>query len=140
MRDRLRTPFFPVPWGNRSTVRGAQSPPGRTVPARAMVGRVVGDGRYLLREKTGHSVGTVSYSAHDMVGEINVALDLHPDVQQELGYRMSRTVAVGPQEGLPNLYRMEFTADIDLERAAENTKGFALRVWRALRSAFRRRG
>ena len=104
-----------------------------------MVGRIVGDGRYLLREKTGHSVSTVSYAAHDMIGEIDVALDLHPDVQQELGYRLSRPVALGPQEGLPNLLSMEFTADLNINRATDNTKGFALRVWRALRSAFRHR-
>jgi hypothetical protein len=135
MRDRLRTPFFPVPWGNGSTVRGVQSPPGRTVPARAMVGRVVGDGRYLLREKTGHSVSAVSYAAHDMVGEIDVSVDLHPDVQQEAGYRLSRS-AVLARQGLPNLYGVESTA-VDL--VPDSSKGFALRVWRALRSAFRRR-
>lgn len=100
-----------------------------------MVGRVVGDGRYLLREKTGHSVSTVSYAAHDMVGEIDVAVDLHPDVQQEVGYRLSRSAVLAPQ-GLPNLYGVETTA-VDL--VPDSSKGFALRVWRALRSAFRRR-
>jgi len=104
----------------------------------------VGNGRYVLRQKTSHRVGAVSFAAHDLVGEIDVTLDLHPDVQEDAGYRLGQPVAVGPAGNLPNLYAVEFTGARDLRLICRSprgsTKGFALRVWRALRSAFRSRG
>lgn len=142
MRDRLGTPFFPVPRGKVSSGLGPQSPPGRTIPARALEGQVVGNGRYVLRQKTSHRADAVRFAAHDLVGEIDVTLDLHPDVQEDSGFRLGQPEAVGPQGDLPNLYGAELSAEMRSrpgQPVSGATRGLALRVWRALRSALRSR-
>jgi hypothetical protein len=105
-----------------------------------MVGSVVGNGRYVLRQKTAHNASAVSYAAHDLVGGIDVTLDLHPDVQEDSGFRLSQPVALGPQDDLPNLYGMDFTSEhpSDPTSPALHARSFAVRMWRRLRSAFRR--
>lgn len=100
-----------------------------------MVGRVVGNGRYLLRQKTGHSTESVSYAAHDMVGGIDVMVELHPDVEEDAGFRLGQSEAVDEQQGLPNLCSNK---EVEATTKPIADRSVVIRVWRALRSAFRR--
>lgn len=102
MRDRLLTPFIRLPWG--------EDPPGaaprsllRSHPARALEGRVVDDGRYLLLRKLGHDRDAVLFSAQDMLSgllvEVAVAVETDP-----LGrYRIGSTRLDETPPSLPNL-------------------------------------
>jgi hypothetical protein len=96
----------------------------------------VGNGRYLLRQKTGHSTESVCYAAHDLVGGIDVTVELHPDVEEDAGFRLGHSDTVTEQRGLPNLYSKEVKEEkVD----SRNDRSVVIRAWRALRSAFRRR-
>lgn len=103
MRSRVRTPFFFIPLGADSPEVGVESPQG-VVKGREMVGHVVGGGRYLLREKTGHSPDSVHYAAHDFIGGIDVSLDVYPDGTVAHGYRLGTPAAERDAPDLPNLF------------------------------------
>ena len=94
-----------------------------------MLGQVVG-GRFLLREKTSHSPGAVQFAAHDMMGGIDVDLEVFPDGAVATGYRLGVHQAEANPRDLPNLYGPDFT-----ERSAlpnERSLSLWLRIWRVL--------
>jgi len=133
LRDRIGTPFFFIPWGVGSTQAGAEAPP-RPVSARSLVGQVV-EGRFLVREKTGHSPQSVQFDAHDIMGDLGVVLEIYPDGTAAAGYRLgcADTPSV-PHRDLPNL----FTAAADVPRSplpARTTPtrpSLWTRIWSAL--------
>lgn len=98
MRERLLTPFFPLPDGDGV---------GTITPARELLGRTVCNGRFLLRGKSGHSRTTVRYHAHDLVSGLEVDLDLHPDAGEDAGYRLGRSAPPQNVHDLPDLYDAE---------------------------------
>jgi hypothetical protein len=103
------------------------------VEGRALVGRVVGD-RFLLREKTGHSTESVCYSAHDMLGNINVSLEVYPDGTAATGYRLGVPDATAEVDPLPNLYKTELVHE---EEEGDSGPSVWDRIWAAIS---RRRG
>ncbi len=137
-RDRKATPFFPAPWGQASTMAGNQTPIYKEVPARELVGQLVGNGRYLIQSKAEHSIESVSYTAHDLVGGIEVKLDLHPDRNENAGFRIGRTEVTTPrQSNLPNLYSIDTTREQPPQGMENDKKNVFLRVWESLRGVFK---
>lgn len=135
MRNRMLTPFFPLPWGELSTDSGEQSPHQRHVAARELVGRIVGNGRYVIRRKTGHSQESVSFAAHDLMAGIEIQLELLPDEKQQQGFRLGRSDALQPKRDLPNLYNEEIARESSQVDAKPET--WWARTWRSFKRLFR---
>ena len=98
-------------------------------------GQLVGEGRFLLRQKRACSTRSVAYTAVDLVGDMEVTLELYPDDTLATGYRVGDpdpmwvAVADLPDLCAPDLYRDERP---DVSRPAAASLGS--RLWRALRS------
>jgi hypothetical protein len=131
----MLTPFFPIPWGELSTDSGVQSPLQRQIAARDLVGRIVGNGRYVIRRKTGHSQESVSYAVHDMMAGIEIQLELHPDEQQRQGFRLGRSDALQSKRDLPNLYNEEATRESS--QIEIKPESWWMRTWRSFKRLFR---
>jgi hypothetical protein len=114
----------------------AETGESETVPARALEGRAVCNGRYLLRRKTGHSRTTVRFVAHDLHAQIDVDLDLHPDGEQASGYRLGRARLDDTPPSLPELQSLELEAAPTIP--ATDGRDLLRDAWRAMRSIFRR--
>jgi hypothetical protein len=138
LRDRIRTPFFFLPCGPLSTQTGEESPGRQQIGGRALVGRLVADGRFLIRQKTGHSTHSVCYAAHDLFGGIDVGLELHPDGTASTGYRLGLIDAPASAADLPNLLARDLSSDwSDQTPPAGQLQGSRLsRLWRALCAFF----
>ena len=131
MRDRSLTPFFPLPREERSgTRRPFETEPGRarlrSVPARQLEGKVVGEGRYLLLRKTGHDDECVHFSARDLVGGLEVEVDLVVDGDAQQGYRIGPLRLSEKRPALPDLLP---TRDTGIVRRITPARG----IWRVLR-------
>lgn len=142
MRDRSRTPFFPLPRGSETPLRRLRTPLGtrtplerprpalRRLPARALEGKVVGDGRFLLLRKVAHDGQGVRFLARDLYAGLEIELELHPDPESQGGFAIGRS-DLTPQRGLPNLLAPPITMEVVLPE----TKRRRMRSW--LRVALR---
>ena len=116
MRDRNLTPFFPLPRGFEASSR-EEDTPSDAISARSLEGQVVGNGRFLLLRKTRHTHDTASFVAKDLLGGIDVELEVHRD--EITGYRVGRSDATRTdQTPLPDFWRepsrrMELAAPTD---------------------------
>lgn len=138
MRDRIRTPFFFLPCGPVSTQAGEESPGRQQIGGRALVGQLVADGRFLIREKTSHSPDSVFYAAHDLFGGIDVGLELHPDGTASTGYRLGLVEAPASPGDLPNLLARDLASEWSDQTPppGELQPSRLARLWRAIRATF----
>jgi hypothetical protein len=143
VRERILTPGFPLPRGDEATERGGESPAAgaaETLPARALEGRAICNGRYLLRRKSGHSRTTVRFVAHDLHAEVDVDLDLHPDQAEDAGFRLGEARVDDTPPSLPLLTELELEqspAQQAREREASRPS-IVSDAWQAVRAIFRR--
>ncbi len=143
MRERILTPGFPIPRGDEASERGEESPAAgaaATLPARALEGQAICNGRYLLRRKTGHSRTTVRFVAHDLHAEVDVDLDLHPDEEEDTGFRLGQARVDDTPPSLPQLTELELEASpAQQAREREASKPSIMSdAWQAMRAIFRR--
>lgn len=127
MRDRVATPFFPLSLrGLQSSVRELESP---GVSARRLEGQIIANGRFLLLEKTGHTEDSARYLAKDMLGGIDVEIEVHRDERK--GIRVGRH-DTSEHQALPDLWRgsQEHLAP---PPALRPRRGLLSRAWRSLR-------
>jgi len=97
MRDRILTPFFPLQ-------RGSETPgvePSVPVSARDLEGQLVDNGRLLLMHKTTHTERSARFVAKDLMGSIDVEVEIHPD--ETSGIRVGRRDATNEWPTLPDL-------------------------------------
>ncbi|MCA9666176.1 MAG: hypothetical protein KC503_11335 [Myxococcales bacterium] len=73
----------------------------KLVSARALEGRVVGNGRYLLLRKVEHTESSACFRAKDMVGGIDVDIEVLRD--EERGFRLGRSDVTPRPYVLPDL-------------------------------------
>jgi len=85
----------------------------------------------------------VNFDAHDIMGEIDVTVEVYPDAAA--GYRLGLAEAGGATAELPNLYNLHFTGETNLRFIPERPAGargpqmpapaslpFWHRIWKAL--------
>ena len=123
MRDRLATPFFPLCLrGLESSARELETP---GVSARRLEGQIIGNGRFLLIEKTGHTATSARSLAKDRLGGIDVEIELHRDERR--GIRVGRH-DTSEHKALPALWRGALAggrvgSDVDGDDATDWTDG-----------------
>jgi hypothetical protein len=128
MRDRLATPFFPLSIrGLESSARELQTP---GVSARHLEGQIIGNGRFLLIEKTGHTATSARYLAKDMHGGIDVEIEVHRDERK--GFRVGRH-DTSEHKALPDLCRAAQNLELPAASGAPPQRSLLARAWRALR-------
>jgi hypothetical protein len=108
MLKRVLTPFFVLPLGVKTPPQDGQQ---TSSPAQALIGMIVGNGRYLLRQKISHTVDRVQFTAIDMVGNIEVGIELAPDTGGPSGYQILGRSPTAAQRDLPNLCHIEFSQE-----------------------------
>ena len=129
MRDRSSTPFFPLCWGEEAPTSERQSPAGSRA-ARDLEGTLVGDGRFLLLRKKGHEAGWVRFAARDLLGGIEVDVEIAPDPADPSGFRLGRARLVTREFCLPDLYDPPITRELVCPAPVSQP---VRSLWRALR-------
>jgi hypothetical protein len=129
MRDRSLTPFFPL------HLLGLEPPadsPG--ISARSLEGHVVGNGRFLLMEKTDHTEDSARFVAKDMVGGIDVELEVHRC--DERGFRVGASTTTPKSRELDLWTRdVEETGEIVIPKPANRVRRALKRITGLLRIA-----
>lgn len=122
MRARKLTPYFPLAADSRTPPPESRVPRRRLHSARALEGRSISRGRYLLLRLLSHTHDTATFSARDQHSGLELEVELAFEADAPRGYRLLST-ALPTRPSLPDLY----TPPITLEHRISTSKRSRLR-------------